>query len=96
MNQPQAEAIAELAANAATILHHKDYFIEAPRRGKEEYEVTLLIRRKVKNRWKPTAVSFTGLTRDEADQKMVDWIETNNAQEADFDAERVASQGRSG
>lgn len=73
--------------------YHRQYFIAEPKRGgRSDFEVTLLYRAYVGTRKYPdrtSAESFTGATRDEADQKMLDWIDRNGAVEADFEQSRM-------
>ena len=74
--------------SAKPIEYHKTYFLDEPQRGgRYDYEATLLVREGRGRQQRRTAVSFRGLTRDDADRAMVDWIEQSGAVEANFEAE---------
>lgn len=70
------------ATTAELIVYEPRYFIDEPtKHGRADYEVILLIRRYVGRRVKSDAKSWSGDTLEEAERKMVDWIEKSGATE---------------
>jgi len=75
------------------IEHNKTYLQDGPEqhRHRTDYESILFIRHVYEGKGGDDAfvagvVFFDGNTRDEADQKMMDWIDSHGAVEADFEA----------
>lgn len=75
-----------MSENKPIIEYHPTYFLDEPRKGgRGDYSATLLYDEvqptKRGARRVPRSVEFIGQTRDDADAKMVEWIDKTGATE---------------